>query len=172
MHDQVILPPAYAAAHWTDFGVAVAGASATLAGLVFVAVSINLRQILKSPNLPGRAGQTLTLFATPLLIGVLLVVPAQPRTVLAWELIVTGAITGGFQLWVSYGSKRSDQESPLTWLVSRIGPAVASYGCLLVAGATLLAQAGGGLFWLVPSVLTAIIFGLVNAWVLLVEILR
>jgi hypothetical protein len=41
-----------------------------------------------------------------------------------------------------------------------------------IAGATLLAQAGGGLYWLVPSVLAAIIFGLVNAWVLLVEILR
>ena len=34
------------------------------------------------------------------------------------------------------------------------------------------AQAGGGLYRLVPSVRAAIIFGLVNAWVLLVEILR
>jgi len=42
----------------------------------------------------------------------------------------------------------------------------------MVAGATLLAQAGGGLYWLIPGVLAAIIFGLVNAWVLLVEILR
>jgi len=32
--------------------------------------------------------------------------------------------------------------------------------------------AGGGLYWLVPGVLAAIVFGLVNAWVLLVEILR
>lgn len=42
----------------------------------------------------------------------------------------------------------------------------------MLAGATLLAQAGGGLYWLVPSVISAIVFGLVNAWVLLVEILR
>jgi hypothetical protein len=33
---------AYAADRWTDFGVGVAGASAALAGLVFVAVSIGL----------------------------------------------------------------------------------------------------------------------------------
>jgi len=38
--------------------------------------------------------------------------------------------------------------------------------------ATLLTQAGGGLYWLVPSVLAALIFGLVNVRVLLVEILR
>jgi hypothetical protein len=48
----------------------------------------------------------------------------------------------------------------------------ASCGCLAIAGATLLAQAGGGLYWLVPSAVAAVFFGLVNAGVLLVEILR
>ena len=51
-------------------------------------------------------------------------------------------------------------------------PAVASCGCLAIVGATLLAQADGGLYWLVPSVVAVIFFGLVNAWVLLVEIKR
>jgi hypothetical protein len=54
----------------------------------------------------------------------------------------------------------------------RLAPPIVSSGCLILAGATLLAQAGGGLYWLVPSVLAAITFGLINAWVLLVEILR
>jgi hypothetical protein len=56
--------------------------------------------------------------------------------------------------------------------VGRVFPPIVTCGCLAVAGGTLLAQAGGGLYWTGPSVLTAIIFGLVNAWVLLVEILR
>jgi hypothetical protein len=51
-------------------------------------------------------------------------------------------------------------------------PAVARCGCLAVAGAALLAEAGSGLYWLVPGVAAAIFFGLVNAWVLLVEIMR
>jgi len=51
-------------------------------------------------------------------------------------------------------------------------PGLVSCGCLVVAGATLIGQVGGGLYWLVPSVLAALIFGLVNVWVLLVEILR
>ena len=36
----------------------------------------------------------------------------------------------------------------------------------------MLAQSGGGLYWLVPTISIAILFGIVNAWVLLVEILR
>ena len=44
-------------------------------------------------------------------------------------------------------------------------------GCLVIAGGTLLAQAGGGRYWLVPAALAAFIVGLVNTWVL-VGILR
>jgi hypothetical protein len=45
-----------------------------------------------------------------------------------------------------------------------------AYGGL--AGATLIAGAAGGLYWLVPGVLAALTHGLINVWVLLVEILR
>ena len=46
---------AYDASQWTDLFVASAGASAALAGLVFVAVSINVDRILKLEGVPGRA---------------------------------------------------------------------------------------------------------------------
>ena len=163
---------AYAAERWTDFGVGVAGASAALAGLVFVAVSINLSEILKYRNLPGRAALTLMLFVTPLIVGILLLVPDQPGAALGWELLVAGVVIGGPQLVINQRSGRSDKETRLSWVLVRLFPPVASCGCLVLAGVTLLAQAGGGLYWLVPSVLAAFAFGLINAWVLLVEILR
>ncbi len=172
MGDQVILPTAYAAERWTDFGVGVAGASAALAGLVFVAVSINLSEILKYRNLPGRAALTLTLFVTPLIVGVLLLVPGQPGAALGTELLVAGIWLGGFELVLNQRAGRSEKETPLTWVLVRLLPIIVSCGGLVLAGVTLLAQAGGGLYWLVPSVLAAIVFGLINAWVLLVEILR
>ena len=40
---------------WTDFFVAEVGAAAALAGLLVVAISINLKQIMSFPLLPGRA---------------------------------------------------------------------------------------------------------------------
>ena len=57
----------------------IAATAATLAGLLFVAVSINLKRILEFPSLPARAGQTLMLFVMPLITGLFLVVPASRR---------------------------------------------------------------------------------------------
>lgn len=54
--------------------------------------------------------------------------------------------------------------------MSALVPAAVSYACLAVAGATLLARSGGGLYWLVPSIMVAILFGLINAWALLVAV--
>lgn len=163
---------AYTASAWTDLGATAAATAATLAGLLFVAVSINLRSILKYPHLPARAGQTLILLGTPLVTGVLLVVPGQSRVALGWELLATGVVIEGFQLRIDLRTQRSPQETRLTWAAGRVLPPILSCGCLAIAGITLLAQAGGGLYWVVPSVLAAIVFGLVNVWVLLVEILR
>jgi hypothetical protein len=56
---------AYLAADWTNFGLAAAGTAATLAGLLFVAISVNPKRILEFASLPARAGQTLILFAKP-----------------------------------------------------------------------------------------------------------
>ena len=43
---------------------------------------------------------------------------------------------------------------------------------VLVAGASLVARSGGGLFWLVPAIVLLLGVGVMHAWVLLVEILR
>jgi hypothetical protein len=163
---------AYAAEHWTDFGVATAGAAAALAGLLVVAVSINIERILQFPGLPHRAAMTLILFALPLVTALLLIVPGQPSAALGWELLVVGLVVGTYLLVTDARVPLSDQETRMTWLFSRIIPDVVTCGCLAVTGATLLAGSGGGLYWLVPAVLAAVIFGLINAWVLLVEILR
>jgi len=55
-------------ATWTNFLSAEAGASAALAGLIFVAVSINIKKIIEYKGVPGRAAEALSL-----LIGVLLI---------------------------------------------------------------------------------------------------
>jgi hypothetical protein len=163
---------ALSAADWGGFAGAVAAATAALVGLLFVAVSINLQRILEYPNLPGRAGQTLIMFATPLLVALLVLVPGQGRAALGWELVVTGLIIAGCQLLIDHRAGRSERETEASWLLTRLLPAVLGCGCVVAAGIALLAGGGGGLYWLVPAVLIAILSGLVNAWVLLIEILR
>jgi hypothetical protein len=165
---------AYSADRWTDFGVATVGATAALAGLLLVAVSINLKLILdeRYPTLPNRAAQTLIFFALPLFTALLLLVPGQPGAALSWEMIVTGVSIGAYLLVADFRLPLTEYETKLTWTISRLAPAVVICGSLIVAGATLLAHSGGGLYWVVPSVLGAIAFGLFNVWVLLIEILR
>lgn len=157
---------------WTGFAATVAAVAATLVGLLFVAVSINLRRILEYPNLPGRAGQTLITFATALVVTLFVLVPGQGRTALGWELLITGLAILGVQLVIDHRAGRSEYETHYSWLLTRVFPAIVGCGCVIIAGASLLAAGGGGLYWLVPAVLVSIVSGLSNAWVLLIEILR
>jgi hypothetical protein len=60
---------------WEGFAVALAGAAAVLAGLVFVAVSINIDRILPVRGLPGRAGESVILFVTALIACAFVLVP-------------------------------------------------------------------------------------------------
>ena len=43
---------------------------------------------------------------------------------------------------------------------------------LVIGGVSVLAETGGGLYWIVAGIIGAIFGASVNAWVLLVEILR
>ncbi len=166
---------AYDATQWSEIFSTVAEIAATLTGLVFVSVSINLSRILRSKSLPVRAWQTLILLVTPLLLGIFVLIPTQSSTALAWELIGFGVILFGGRLAIERRIHRSETDTtlPLTsrpagW-VSSPAPPLLIYICIAVAGATLLAKSGGGLYWLVPAVLLAFLVGLICAWTLLVD---
>ena len=163
---------AYSAAGWDGFGTTAATAAATLTGLLFIAVSINLKQILTETALPGRTAQTLIFFVLPLIAALLLVVPGQARTALGDELIGTGVFAGATGLIVDHRAGASREEPPWSRPVLRTIPHVACAAGLIGSGASLVAQAGGGLYWLVPVTFVAVLAGLINTWVLLIEILR
>ena len=42
----------------------------------------------------------------------------------------------------------------------------------MVGGVSVMLHAGGGLYWLVPGIVVGLIGGIVDTWVLLIEILR
>jgi hypothetical protein len=67
----------YSSAEWESLFLAEAGASAALAGLLFVALSINLERILKGAGLPGRAGEAIVLLLTALVLSTWVLVPGQ-----------------------------------------------------------------------------------------------
>src|SRR5262245_37587561 len=82
----------YDPAAWSGFAEAQVAASAALAGLLVVACSINIGQIIKIPSIVSRLAGTLVNFGAVLVVATLLLVPEQPRAALGAEIAVVGAI--------------------------------------------------------------------------------
>ena len=157
---------------WSNFFSAEAGAAASLTGLVIVAISINLSRILAFPQLPGRAIETLTMLAGVLLVSSVGLVPGQPMAALGAEIFVIGSV-----MWlVSVGTAMRGRGTPVPG--KRWAPALRLLvGQLasvpfVVAGVTVAAWGSGGLIWMLPGTVFCLIAGVMNAWVLLVEVVR
>lgn len=164
--------PSYDPSAWYDFGVAAAGSAAALAGLVFVAVSINLDRILAYPSLPDRVGETVVLLVAALVEALLLLAPGQSRIALGAEVIAIGTAA-----WVIVTAthvrlrRHRAHTTPPQRRVRIVAGQLASLPAL-VAGVSLLVHAGGGLYWLLAGVTLSVLAAVFNAWVLLIEIAR
>jgi modulator of FtsH protease len=161
----------YSLEGWAEFAVATAGAAGVLVSLIFIALSINLEAILAVAGLPGRAGESVVMFVGVLVLAVLMLVPQSERA-LAIEILVTGSVYAVGLLLIAIPGARAPGRQPLAWRATRVFGAVAAGLPAVVAGATLLAEAGGGLYWLVACFVVSFVAGIGNAWVLLVEVVR
>ncbi len=156
---------------WSDFFVATAGAAAALAGLVFVAVSINLSQILAYKGLPERALETLTMLLSVLIVSLLVLAPGLMTKTLGIALLVEGVLlsTGLFKFQLAIKSPEGENRA---WRATRVSTSVAVGLPILIGALSLIRDSGGGLYWILGGVIAAFIGAVGNAWVLLVEIHR
>ncbi|MSO41276.1 MAG: hypothetical protein EXQ70_05175 [Solirubrobacterales bacterium] len=162
---------AYNAPEWSDLFVASAGASAALTGAVFVVVSINIERILKFPGLPERALQTPLLLLSVLLVSIIGLIPGQGQVALGAELLVVGlAFATALQVLLKRGQPEGGER--LSWYIPHQAVVLTGTLPLVIGGASLMADAGGGLYWIAAGIIFAITGAVANAWVLLVEILR
>lgn len=162
---------AYDVGPWSNFFFAEVGASAALVGLLFVAVSINLSKIIAAPALPGRAFEALALLVMVLLVASFGLVPGQSTTALGLEILITSIVTWWVTVWIQWRAPR-DPGAPIVWMLSRVITTQVATLPMIVAGASMLATTGGGLYWALAGVLAAFVAALIDAWVLLVEIQR
>ncbi len=167
---------AYSIESWGDFFLAAAGATAALSGLIFVGLSVNIRTVLDidkrvgSNFLTGRAIEALVALLTVLVISLVALTPTIPRGVLAGFILAAAAVSVISPARAVHASRAQGQLKPGT--ASRLAIATALTLSLIAAGATLAASHGGGLDWLPAAFVLAVTVAAINAWVLLVEILR
>jgi hypothetical protein len=160
----------YSPLTWHDFFLGTIGAAAALTGLLFVAISINLEQILKYPQLPGRAAGTLGILVSALVVSGFALAPGQGTRVLGTEISVVGAIVAARTLWAVRG--KGTPGEPRYWTIEHLATLLLPSIAFMVGGVSLLAGAGGGLYWVLAGVLLVFVSASINAWVLLVEIKR
>lgn len=155
---------------WLDFFGAQIAASATLLGLLFVGVSLNLQKILSLPLLPARALIALGLLMAVLVGSSAVLIPSQPVPVLGAEVLAVGAcIWGCGSLNELRNAKRTPLRSVALGNVILFQIAALPY---LVGGGLLLMNEASGLYWLAAAMIFCTIKAVVDAWVLLVEINR
>jgi hypothetical protein len=166
----------YSSVGWGEFFLAAAGATAALSGLIFVALSVNLRTVLDIEKrggenfLTGRAIEALVALLNVLVISIIALTPTISRGALAAAILVVAAESGISPGRVLYVTRGQTELSKATLL--RLFSAMALTATLVVSGVTLAVHGGGGLLWLPAAFVLAICVAAINAWVMVVEVLR
>jgi hypothetical protein len=155
---------------WGNFFVAEAGAAAGLAGLLFVAISINLARILAFPQLPGRAAEALISILSVLAVASCGLIPGQGLRALGVEAFASGlfVVLAASKLQIGARKHRNPQDRPVVRVATAQLPALP----YAIGGAILLLGQANGVYWLAAGAMASLAGGVVSAWVLLVEIQR
>ena len=161
----------YNPADWGSFLVAMVSAAAALTGLLFVAVSINLENILKGPSLAARAAETLAGLLLVVVSCALALVPENVRLI-GTEILILALPMLVITVRLQVRHRRQHPDQPLLWSVSRMSASAVGTITGTIAGLSLIVEWGGGLYWLAAAALLGILGAVYNAWVLLVEIIR
>src|SRR5271155_2952358 len=154
---------------WESFLTAQIGASAALAGLIFVGLSINMSRILSLPRVPERALQAIIVLLAVLIVSSLLLVPGEPTSLMGLEMLAVGGVAWAINTWLEVGNlEKIDRQYRRVWLQNTFfgQAALLPY---IVGGVATLAFGPVGIYWLVPALVFSYLKAIVDAWVLLIE---
>jgi hypothetical protein len=161
---------------WSNFFLAEAGASAALAGLVFVGISINLTKIMSYPHLPQRALDAIVVLALVLLVSCLMLIPDQDRRAIALEILSASIAALVLTTYPSLAGRRKVPSQYVRW--TRLAFVFKQCATLpyLVGGILIFPGIGANtsiaLNIVAAGSMICFIVGLMNSWILLVEINR
>jgi hypothetical protein len=157
---------------WGLFFSAELAALAALTGFVIVAISINLARILAYPWLPSRAGEALIGPVGAITATSLVLIPGQPAALLGAEALAIGLVMVGMPIVVQARSWSARKEATATERLMRAATSSGVGLAFVIGGALLFGGAAAGLFWIAAGDIACVVAVFLNAWVLMIEILR
>lgn len=155
---------------WANFNVAVAGASAALAGLIIVAMSVNLDGILAAPAIVARGGAAIGALVLAVMAACLTLVPGQSLFALGLEILLGAVAALAMALAAArdiYRVHPPRRRLPFKLAMSMLSPVLFTIGASL-----LLADNAAGLNWVAAGAVVSIVAGVGIGWITLIEIRR
>lgn len=155
---------------WSDFNVAMAGATAALAGLIIVAMSVNIERVVAARSVSARAISSIGALVLAVVAACVGLAPEQPLWALGGEIFVGSLVV----LLLSVNAARAIYaDTEIGYLRSvRSGVGLIAPIAFTIGSIVLLTDRAWGYYWIAGASVAAIIAGLVFSWVALVEILR
>ena len=156
---------------WNEFNVAMLGGTAALVGLLIVAMSVNIKDILAAGPLPARAAAAVATLTLALVVCALGLVPEQPlwlygaATAAGTAVLAVVAVRAVAAIHRNESAPRGTR-LPKTALL--LAPVLSYAGGALL----LITENSAGLGWLGAGAVLSVIAGASFAWVALIEILR
>lgn len=155
---------AYSPEAWETMFEMVALAAVTLTGLLFIGLSINLRSIVDTPAHLARAREALIAQLVLLILAIFVLIPGQGRVALGIELLALSVVVLVLSLRLQSSTLHHlPAHRRRAWRRRLIGldSATAAIG---IAGLGLVTRGLGGLLWLVPTIVTCLLWSAYNAW--------
>ncbi|MFC8731709.1 hypothetical protein ACFT5B_04540 [Luteimicrobium sp. NPDC057192] len=158
---------------WSDFGVAAAGATAALAGLLVVAMSVNVAEIMGSKVTVAGARTTIASLVLAIAASLLILPAGQTLGGLGIPVLVLAAGASVVQVAALRTQGHAEAEGMTRPVrATSIGLAAGEHLPFLVGGILLVCGVANGLWWIVVGIVAVVLSSMVNAWVLLIEVRR
>ena len=143
-------------AAWQNFYIMIGTANAAITGLLFVALSMHLKQILSHPVYKPRAIVVLVILTTQIVIAAIVLTP-QPREAMGWEILALNLTFLAFN--VRYRAPARLTPGSALSIAFRV--------IYLLASISLITGIGGG-FYMLGGILTlTVVRSIANCWTLL-----
>jgi hypothetical protein len=165
----MIATDVYNPAEWHDFFLATAGGAAALAGLVFVAMSINLDVVARDSTHRYRAINMLTGFTAAFLICALALMGGQGHQAVGteWLVVATAAVVIYVHNYVQ-AAKRGGSKDVLR--PDRLVGSVTCYAAEIVGAAVLILGHVAGLYIAAVGLATSFALLISGSWLLLLAV--